>query len=1160
MGKQKKGFNWKARQQGGTLETDVVARLKGKVAVAGVDQESTAYAGSNALALPQQKLKFKKAEAAIVGKILSKKQRKRLEKIVDVKKKKEERSSLLKALQSVQVSSLAGLESLSSVQTKGVKRQLIESKETNVAKMAPEEVDTPLPMEDGGIKMKKRKVMLPRKPEVKRDDLVGFTSSESSSSEDEEEDAVSSLKTSLEDINNSTSIDKDAQKGDEKVREEDFKTRKPTEPEEIAKPSPKPDSCLPAGLERVLVERPPDVEEARARLPVVAEEQVIMETISQHQVTVLSGETGSGKTTQLPQFLYEAGYASQGRMIGVTEPRRVAATAMANRVAHELNLPTTKVSYQIRYEGNVTEETKVKFMTDGVLLREVEKDFLLSKYSVIIIDEAHERSVFTDILIGLLSRIVPLRHKKGNPLKLVIMSATLRVGDFTENIRLFKTPPPVINVESRQFPVTVHFNKTTREDYLGEAFRKVCKIHRELPEGGILVFLTGQQEVNTLVRKLRQRFPGQTLPNLKEEKAWATAARKEKIGRKSKALPNVPMVLPEVDLSKYSIQPLEEDEADELVEEDEDDDEELGVVNDDDVNGEDGSASISPLHVLPLYSLLSSEKQAQIFAGAPPGSRLCVVATNVAETSLTIPGVKYVIDCGKVKTKHWDKVTGVTTFLVEWTSKAQADQRAGRAGRQGAGHAYRLYSSAVFNNDMKDFSIPEMQQRPVDDLLLQMKSMNIEKVVNFPFPTPPDLVQLREGERRLQLLGALSSLPPNLTRKEAEQKQFLSKVTSLGKAIAAFPLAPRFGKMLALAHQHDLLGLSLTLVASLAVQEVLVERGLPGDGAERNATKEVMELRRRWAGQNHCLQLGDAMVLLGGILAAERAGYCPKFCAGAGLRPKAVQEIRRLRRQLAGEVERLLPGEALLLLRQEAPTQEQARLLAQLLLAGSPDMVARRVPSDEGGQKDAYRAGAMQQLVFIHPASVLRRKSPEWVVYQELFETDTGKILMRGVTGIDAAWLPALNPGLCTLGEPLDKPTPRYCSASGRVLATYTGTFGPQAWPLPSTEQEMAEGAERYKWFGRFILEGVVAPELAKFSTSLLSNPLIMVKSWSNLQKRTELILRELASKKVGRGKELAKVWQEEPNFLLSAFLSWLPEALHPDVRAIWPPPVNTNC
>ena len=187
-----------------------------------------------------------------------------------------------------------------------------------MAKMAQEEVDTSLPMEDCGFKMKKRKIMMTKKQEVKRDDLVGFTSSESSSSEDEEEDekAVPSSKPSLEKVvNNPSSIDKD-DKDDEKVKEEDFKTKKPTEPEELSKPSSKPDSCLPAGLERVLVERPPDVEEARARLPVVAEEQVIMETIGQYQVTILSGETGSGKTTQLPQFLYEGGchcHGQQGR-------------------------------------------------------------------------------------------------------------------------------------------------------------------------------------------------------------------------------------------------------------------------------------------------------------------------------------------------------------------------------------------------------------------------------------------------------------------------------------------------------------------------------------------------------------------------------------------------------------------------------------------------------------------------------------------------------------------------------------------------------------------------------------------------------------------------------------------------------------------------------
>ena len=195
-------------------------------------------------------------------------------------------------------------------------------------------------------------------------------------------------------------------------------------------------------------------------------------------------------TTQVPQFLYEGGYTTKG-VIGVTEPRRVAAVTMSRRVGMELNRTSDMVSYQIRYEGNATENTIIKFMTDGVLLKEIENDFFLSNYSVILIDEAHERSFFTDILLGLLSRIVPMRKKQGKELKLVIMSPTLRVEDFTGNTRLFSTPPPVISVESRQFPVTVHFNKRTPDDYLHEAFRKVCKIHRTLPSGGILVFVTG---------------------------------------------------------------------------------------------------------------------------------------------------------------------------------------------------------------------------------------------------------------------------------------------------------------------------------------------------------------------------------------------------------------------------------------------------------------------------------------------------------------------------------------------------------------------------------------------------------------------------------------------------------------------------------------------
>lgn len=254
------------------------------------------------------------------------------------------------------------------------------------------------------------------------------------------------------------------------------------------------------------VQRDPEIQVARLQLLILAAEQAVVEAIHDHDVVILCGETGSGKTTQVPQFLYEGGYTTRG-VIGVTEPRRVAAVTMSRRVGTELNMTSDMVSYQIRYEGNATENTIIKFMTDGVLLKEIESDFFLSNYSVLLIDEAHERSVFTDILLGLLSRIVPMRRNQGKELKLVIMSATLRVEDFTGNTRLFPIPPPVISVESRQFPVTVHFNKRTPDDCLHEALRKVCKIHRTLPTGGILVFVTGQAEVRGLCKKLRRTFP-----------------------------------------------------------------------------------------------------------------------------------------------------------------------------------------------------------------------------------------------------------------------------------------------------------------------------------------------------------------------------------------------------------------------------------------------------------------------------------------------------------------------------------------------------------------------------------------------------------------------------------------------------------------------------
>lgn len=431
-------------------------------------------------------------------------------------------------------------------------------------------------------------------------------------------------------------------------------------------------------------------------------------------------------------------------MIGVTQPRRVATVSMAKRVAEELNLTNKEVSHQIRYDATVSDKTRIKFMTDGVLLREMSQDLLLTKYSTIIIDEAHERNLNTDILIGVVSRVLKLRAELSRedrqnikPLRVVIMSATLRVSDFTENKTLFPVIPPVINVNARQYPVAIHFNKKTPLDHVGEAYKKVTKIHERLPQGGILVFLTGQNEINQLCKQLRKRYP-----------ALLPKASKKEIKKEESAIKLE---------SKQVFEPAGkadiEDEALELgenqLEEDfdlssDDDDDDIAEGFDDD---ELDDVKDAPLHVLPLYSMLPTEAQLRVFEPPPEGTRLCVIATNVAETSVTIPGVRYVVDCGKSKERKYDVETGVQTFEIDWTSQAAAGQRAGRAGRTGPGHCYRLFSSAVFDNEFEKFSTPEIHRMPIEGVVLSMKSMNIDNVVNFPFPTPPPRETLHKAEK-----------------------------------------------------------------------------------------------------------------------------------------------------------------------------------------------------------------------------------------------------------------------------------------------------------------------------------------------------------------------------------------------------------------------------
>ncbi|XP_056633373.1 probable ATP-dependent RNA helicase kurz [Diorhabda sublineata] len=1151
----KKRYNWKARQVVDTIVDNSSAK-KIKVDFGSEGK----YDRSNELVLPSKKRKTKiRKDKTVPTRLLSKKQKKHLQKIVEKSNKKVNRIQLLNELQQAQASTeeISQLTSIATIQTKGLKRYFQEEifPEKVKSKCEPETVNGCVTTNSISGAKRRKLLQNDEKKESNDPNVVGFESSSSEISDDEsDEKTVDKGEVKAEPCleNDTSTIEiKNTQEFKDVEKEVPVKVNdnKNNQKEKLVDTKEKvPIPRKPAVYVDVI--RNEDIQAARLKLPILAEEQQIMEIINEHPIIILAGETGSGKTTQVPQFLFEAGYALK-KQIAITEPRRVAAISMSNRVAKEMNLSTKEVSYLIRFEGNVTDETKIKFMTDGVLLKEMQTDFLLTKYSVVILDEAHERSVYTDILVGLLSRIVPLRHKKGDPLKLIIMSATLRLEDFTKNQRLFKETPPVIKVEARQFPVTCHFNKRTYENYLKEAFNKAVKINTKLPEGGILIFVTGQQEVNSLVRKLRKAFPLRHKEKIleKNEKLKSSAGEddlsdnehielgmKRALNKKKKI-----KIIPEINLDDYSIPGDNEIMSDEEfsdIEDDDDDDIDVTMIT-----------NAQPLWTIPLYSLLPSYKQQKVFDDPPPGCRLCVVSTNVAETSLTIPNIKYVIDTGKTKVKLYDKVTGVTSYVVTWTSKASSNQRAGRAGRLGPGHCYRLYSSAVFNDEFQDFSVPEIQQKPVDDLYLQMKCMNIDKVVNFPFPTAPDLLQLKTAEFRLETLGALKK----------------GQVTPLGRAISKFPVLPRFGKMLALSHQQDLLPYTICMVAALSVQEVLLEVPIMQISPEER--KEIRQkwaaTRLKWAGQGNSLLLGDNMVLLRAVGAAEYAnseGKLEKFCTENGLRHKAIVEIRKLRIQLTNEIKKNVPdADVSVDPKLKPPTDLQAKLLRQILLAGLGDQVAKKVSIEEVKEgedkskfKYAYHANNMEEPVFLHQGSVLKKTLPEFVIYQEIYETN--KMYMRGVTAIEPEWLATYVPSLCNLSEPLMNPEPRYNPATGKVHCTVNGSFGQQAWQLPNIEINYPKSINCYKWFAKFLLEGKVFPKLEKYVKILLSQPNIMIKSWAKLQPRTETILKALLSKDCCTKNNLEEAWKENPQFLLSEYTKWLPESAHAEVGLFWPP------
>lgn len=541
-----------------------------------------------------------------------------------------------------------------------------------------------------------------------------------------------------------------------------------SEPDQRAKRREKPreKSSRPARRREKALNNAPTQISFPEELPVSARRQEIAEAIANNQVVVVSGETGSGKTTQLPKICLQLG-RGRGALIGHTQPRRIAARSVATRIAHELGEDLGKtIGFQVRFTDVISSKTMVKLMTDGILLAEIRTDPLLKRYDTIIVDEAHERSLNIDFILGYLARLLPRRPD----LKVIITSATIDSQRFAEHFSRPGFPVPIIEVSGRTYPVQVRYrpldgSDSTDEDAEGdeESFEENRKhLPRQQKEGAARGEIKDQTEgICQAVEELFACGPGDILVFLPGERDIrdTEAALAAHLG------------------SRY-------------------------------VRAGERSNTPGAVEILPLFARLSPAEQQRVFA-PHPYPRI-VLATNVAETSLTVPGIKYVIDPGLARISRYSQRTKVQRLPIEEVSQASARQRAGRCGRISDGICIRLYSEENFLARPR-FTEPEILRTSLAAVILAMASLNLGKVADFPFIDAPDPRQVRDGEQLLYELGALSERSEN-----AEGY----RLTKLGKRLAKLPIDPRLARMLLEADRRGCVSEALVIVSALSMQDV----------------------------------------------------------------------------------------------------------------------------------------------------------------------------------------------------------------------------------------------------------------------------------------------------------------------------------------------------
>uniref|UniRef100_W5KAC0 Pre-mRNA-splicing factor ATP-dependent RNA helicase PRP16 n=1 Tax=Astyanax mexicanus TaxID=7994 RepID=W5KAC0_ASTMX len=607
--------------------------------------------------------------------------------------------------------------------------------------------------------------------------------------------------------------------------------------------------------------------EQRQYLPIFAVRQELLNIIRDNSIVIVVGETGSGKTTQLTQYLHEDGYTSYG-MVGCTQPRRVAAMSVAKRVSEEIgsNLGE-EVGYAIRFEDCTSEKTVIKYMTDGILLRESLRESDLDHYSAVIMDEAHERSLNTDVLFGLLREVVSRR----SDLKLIVTSATMDSDKFAAT-----------------FPVDILFSKTPQEDYVEAAVKQALQIHLSGMVGDILIFMPGQEDIEVTSDQIVERLED---------------------------LENAP-----------------------------------------------------PLAVLPIYSQLPSDLQAKIFQKAPDGVRKCIVATNIAETSLTVDGIMFVVDSGYCKLKVFNPRIGMDALQVYPISQANANQRAGRAGRTGPGQCYRLYTQSAFKNEMLTTTIPEIQRTNLANVVLLLKSLGVQDLLLFHFMDPPPEDNMLNSMYQLWILGALDNT---------------GALTPTGRLMVEFPLDPALSKMLIVSCDMGCSADILIIVSMLSVPTIFYR--------PKGREEESDQVREKFA-----VPESDHLTYLNVYLQWKNNNYSSIWCNEHFIHTKAMRKVREVRAQL-----------------KDIMVQQKMNLTS----CGSDWDVIRKCICAAYFHQAAKLKGIGEYVnvrtgmpCHLHPTSSLfgMGYTPDYITYHELVMTT--KEYMQCVTAVDGEWLAELGP------------------------------------------------------------------------------------------------------------------------------------------------------